>query len=315
MLTLPPNGMWTFSRPSARHPRTPKASLSRPSSLTPWILSAAFLLWMGMESPSALAMSGTHGTAVSTWDTRASSVVGAYDVQSLPGGTLQTFTYNTNFSSTSSNLSSQFGIHYTTYEETDFGTLYGLSFGAVTMYGRPILPRFANGMAPLSWNVYGGLVPVALIGVTHNYLSVPLVAGGGLTIAPFPMLSITTWVEAAPNFSFDTVINPVSINADDISGTIDENGQISLTTEDVQNMLGDSVTIEAIFATAVRGGVTVAIHLGNRIDLNLRGTLGTQNVQQNALVLGGGASLTFHWDRVVPAVIPSRAQPADVSTN
>src|SRR4051812_14463329 len=70
----------------------------------------------------AAATAGTHAPAVSTYDTRASSIVFAYRHGFSSAGSFNTFSYNANFTSTTGRLSAQFGIHYVNFKPTDADT-------------------------------------------------------------------------------------------------------------------------------------------------------------------------------------------------
>src|SRR6187551_2203622 len=87
----------------------------------------------------AAATAGTHAPAVSTYDTRASSVVFGYRHGFSDAGSFNTFSYNANFTSTSGRLSAQFGIHYVNFKEAEADTrAHGVAGSGVAVLEFPI---------------------------------------------------------------------------------------------------------------------------------------------------------------------------------
>ena len=275
------------------------------------VISVGLGLLAGLTlSGTAEAKAGFRGTSISTWDTRASSVALTSTAFAAEGRVFNALSYNTNFSSTSGNLSSQFGLHYLTLwgeERVDLfpddgiepGALQGFSASAMTLLGRPLLPRHPNGLPRLAWGAYFGLIPSALVGGDVNYVNIPLVMGLGVPFSPTPWLTLTPWAEAELAFNLDTYLLPDAVDLDQLTS------QEEATVSDVISILGEAVAVDYGPSVTGRGGLAVAAHLGNRLDLGLTFTLASLGAGQgNQLAAGGGLSLVFHWDRVVPAALP-----------
>lgn len=282
--------------------------MRRPKTLSRWTALAAVALTL---SPGlAAGRPGYRGPSISTWDTRASSVTLGSTALTVDGRLFSAWTYNTNFSSTSGNLSSQLGVHYLNLageERVDLitndgeppGAVHGLSFGAITLIERPILERYDNGLPRLAWGAYFGAIPSALIGIDRNFFTAPLVAGVGVPWSPLPWLSVTPWAEISWSYNFDTWLDPDDV---DPSVLVSEDEP---TASDVLNVLQEALTLQRGGAVSGRGGVSVASHLGQRWDLGVGFTLaslGTDDGRQ--LAVGGSLGVVFHWDRVVPAALP-----------
>ena len=69
----------------------------------------ALVALISLLACSAPALPGTHAPPISTYDTRASSIVFAYRHGASAEGPFNSFSYNANFSSTIGKLSAQFG--------------------------------------------------------------------------------------------------------------------------------------------------------------------------------------------------------------
>jgi hypothetical protein len=254
----------------------------------------------------ALARGGTHGTSVSTWDTSASTIVlGFQNAFVTPGGGhLRIASYHVNFSSTSGRLSSQFGLHYLNYAETDKDdSTNGIGGTVLAQFAIPATARYENGLPKVSFNFFFGATPAALINGQINYVTIPLVLGIGLPLSPVKQISIVPWVEFAPSLNLDTKIKPFEGTVD--IGTAADPSQVSITEDDVAKILADSVEMELSFAAKLRGGLTFVVHLGDRVDLQLNGfvtRIGTFSDSKIAIFVGGG--LVIAWDKPVPAVLP-----------
>ncbi|MFO0659744.1 MAG: hypothetical protein U0165_07930 [Polyangiaceae bacterium] len=270
------------------------------------ISSAALLV-----ASSADARPGTHAPAISTWDTRASTVVPGFTIGMLSGGHLDFFSYNANFSSTSGNLSSQFGLHYVNYKESEErSSAHGVSGGAVALYSRPLGERFDNGVPKLALATYFGGVPVAVISGEYNYLSVPIVIGLGLPISPSRWVTVTPWLEVAPSFNLDTVIHPYSFSLTGSTSTVDPvTGKVNLSQSDVEKIVKEAVTIDTSFAVGARFGLSFTAHINDTADLNLNAMASTLgSAFKGTFVAYGGANVTIRWDDIVPAVLPAETR-------
>lgn len=117
---------------------------------------------IALASP-AWARPGTHGPAISTFDTRASSLVLEAHYGLAPLGDLAHLSYFTNFTNTTGRLSSQFSLHYVSYLPHGLRSGHGISGGAMTLYNAPVLGRLDNGTPFLSLGVYAGVVPTVVM--------------------------------------------------------------------------------------------------------------------------------------------------------
>src|ERR1051325_5181783 len=97
-------------------------------------------------SSGAFARPGTHPVVVGTWDARASSVVLEYRHGFMRGGGFNDVAYMANFSSTSGQLSAQFGLHYESFAPTHSDpTAHGLAGTATAVFALPLTSRLDNG--------------------------------------------------------------------------------------------------------------------------------------------------------------------------
>jgi len=255
----------------------------------------------------AAATAGTHAPAVSTYDTRASSVVFAYRHGFSDAGSFNTFSYNANFTSTSGRLSAQFGIHYVNFKEADAETrAHGVAGSGVAVLEFPIAGRFDDGVPKAAFALHLGGVPTAYISGERNFMTIPLVLGFGIPISPARFVTFTPWYELAFSANVDTVVRPegVTLEASDVE-VDQETGKYSLKEGAVQSALSKGVTIDVGVSVPMRFGLEAAFHLGKTADINLYGmfsTLGGAFSGDNVKTVG--ASLLFRWDDIVPAVLP-----------
>jgi hypothetical protein len=259
------------------------------------------------QCPDAQAKPGTHPITVSTWDTRASSVLLQYRHGFLEDGGFNIFSYNANFSSTSGKLSAQFGIHYLNYDEPgDDPKQHGLSGSATAVFNFPVAPRYDNGLAKLGIAFYVGSVPTALISGERNYLSIPFVLGFGVPITPARAITITPWFEMSPGVNLDTVIKDFSFENENPQDYINlETNTIELEQEDIERILNESVELDFSFKAGARAGIDLALHASDKVDFTANATLssvGTAFSGTQVIYVGGG--LVFRWDDIVPAVLP-----------
>lgn len=255
----------------------------------------------------AAATAGTHAPAVSTYDTRASSVVFAYRHGFSSAGDFNSFSYNANFTSTTGRLSAQFGIHYVNFKQVDADArAHGVAGSGVAVL-EFAGSRFENGVPRAAFALHMGGVPTAFVSGERNFLTLPLVLGFGVPLSPVRMLTFTPWYELALSTNVDTVVKPDNVTVDSSMVQIDPNtGTASLKPGAVQSALSKGVTIDVGVSVPMRVGLEAALHLGTSADLNLYGMLST---------LGGafsgdsvetvGASLVVRWDDIVPAVLPT----------
>ena len=267
---------------------------------------------------SAGAKPGTHGPSISTWDTRASSVVLAARPGFVDGGHFFIGSYNANFTSTSGNLSAQFGMHYLNFREVETDPVaHGLSGTAVALFSIPVTERFDNGTPKFALAFFLGGAPAALIGGRLNYLSLPLVTGFGFPISPAKGITLTPWFELSPGFNLDTRINEVSLDPqvvmsqycteDEIrTGTCEVPQDLDLDQEVVNYIVEEGVDIEFSTTVSARAGFDIALKASDSFDFRIGGTYGTIGTAfQGTRVLWAGVSLVWRWDDIVPAVLPA----------
>ncbi|MEY3012749.1 MAG: hypothetical protein RIT45_1484 [Pseudomonadota bacterium] len=242
----------------------------------------------------AFALVGTHGPAITSFDSRASSVALSASHRMFNGQALTTLTYNTAFSSTTGRLSSQFGAHALLLQETGLGV--GMSAGAVAMYIVSQGERFANGVPKRATRFYGGLVPTAILGTIGGRVWVPVVAGAVQTFSPTHWLSINGYAELAPGFDFNAKVSPTAL--DEATGKDEK-----LSEDKLRELFDEAVSWDYGFGFGWRAGVDATFHLGEAFDLSVRGGAGNvgSDVGFNAQLV-----LTMRWDDIVPAVLPKK---------
>ncbi|MEP7049262.1 MAG: hypothetical protein ABJB12_02870 [Pseudomonadota bacterium] len=265
----------------------------------------------------ARALPGTHAPAISTYDTRASSVIVAYRHGASSAGPFNTYSYNANFSSTSGKLSAQFGIHYVNFasKESD-STAHGVGASGVALFVFPVSGRWSDGVpkAAIAFDV--GAVPTAYVSGQRNYLTLPLVLGFGVPLSPDRHVTFTPWFEIAPSANLDTVFRPEGVQlgsnvvnqSPECSSTdplVAMNCKVTLNQSAVEDAVKKGVTIDLSASVPMRAGLNGEIHLGEVADLDLYTGLSTLGGGfGGASVFTLGAGLTFRWDDIVPAVLP-----------
>lgn len=255
---------------------------------------------------SASATAGTHAPAVSTYDTRASSVVFGYRHGFSSAGSFNTFSYNANFTSTTGRLSAQFGIHYVNFLDAGYDTrLHGIAGSGVAVLEFPT-SRYDNGVPKTAFALHLGGVPTAYISGERNFLTLPFVLGFGVPLSPAPFLTFTPWYELAISANVDTIVRPEGVTIDASMVQIDpKTGAASLKPGAVQSALSKGVTIDVGVSVPMRAGLEAALHLGRTADLNLYGMFSTLGgAFSGDSVKTVGASLVVRWDDMVPAVLP-----------
>jgi hypothetical protein len=264
----------------------------------PFALGAVLFVSMMAWPRSALALPNTHAPAVSTWDTRASSLVLGLGRAVSGDGRFTNLSFNANFSSTSGILSAQFGAHYVTFQQDDGGlTARGASASGVALISFPLAERHENGIPRSSFAFYIGGVPTALFSGQLNFISVPLVLGVGLPFSPAPSITFRPWVELSPGLNFDTRIQAISTEAA-IAAAQDG----SLTEDEVEDLVRQGLHIDRETTVGKRAGLSFAVHLGERVDFDLNLVIGAGHA--GAVGLGGG--LVVRWDAMVQGVRSDR---------
>jgi hypothetical protein len=250
---------------------------------------------------------GTHPVVVSTWDTRASSVLLQYRHGFLTDGSLDTVNYNANFSATSGKLSAQFGFHYQNLVEGEEATLHGLTGSGTAVFNLPLTRRFDNGLSLVALGMYVGAAPTILASGSRNFLSIPFLFGVGVPVTPVRALTITPWFELSPGFNLDTVIKSFEFVPEDVTDFIDPvTGEVNLTEDDVQRIVTDAVELETSVTAGARAGLDLALHVSDSFDIAANATissLGSAFKGTTVTYVGGG--FTWRWDDIVPAVLPA----------
>jgi hypothetical protein len=275
------------------------------SRVSAWLGLAAAVCGFGGVRPAG-ATAGTHAPAVSTYDTRASSVVFAYRHGFSSAGSFNTFSYNANFTSTTGRLSAQFGIHYVNFKQTDADAgAHGIAGSGVAVLEFPT-SRYDNGVPKTAFALHLGGVPTAYISGERNFLTLPFVLGFGFPLSPARMLTFTPWYELAFSANVDTVVKPEGVTIDASMVEVDpKTGMASLKPGAVQSALSKGVTIDVGVSVPMRVGLEAAVHLGKSADLNLYGMFSTLGgAFSGEAVKTVGASLVVRWDDIVPAVLP-----------
>jgi hypothetical protein len=263
----------------------------------------------------AKAQSGTHAPAVSTYDTRASSIVFAYRHGFSTAGSFNTFSYNANFTSTTGRLSAQFGIHYVNYKESGHDTrAHGIGGSGVAVLEYPVAGRWEDGVPKAAIALHLGGVPTAYISGERNFLTVPFVLGLGVPLSPHRVVTFTPWYELAIAANVDTIVRPEGVTIDSSSVVFDPQTQTaSLKPGAVETALRQGVTIDVGVTVPMRAGLQGTVHLGRSADLDLYGMLSTLGgAFSGASVKTVGAALVVRWDDIVPAVLPKKeAEPLE----
>jgi len=259
---------------------------------------------------SADALPGTHAPAISTYDTRASSVVLAYRHTASDAGPLNTFSYNANFSNTTGVLSAQFGIHYVNFDaKANDSTAHGVGASGVALFVFPVAARWADGVpkAAIAFDV--GSVPPMYVSGQRQYVTLPLVLGFGVPLSPHQAITFTPWFEASFSANLDTIFKSTNITIDpkalDPMMNADGTVGVKLTQSDVEAAVRKGVSIDSGFYVPMRAGLEAGIHVSQSVDLNLYSSIATFGggfAGSSAFTLGAG--LGYRWDAIVPAVLP-----------
>lgn len=257
------------------------------------------------------ATAGTHAPAVSTYDTRASSIVFAYRHGFSSAGSFNTYSYNANFTSTTGRLSAQFGLHYVNYRQTDADTrAHGIGASGVAVLVFPVTDRYDDGVPKAALALHLGGVPTAYISGERNFLTLPFVLGFGVPLSPSRYVTFTPWYELALSANLDTIVRPEGVTIDPSVVQYDPNtGKATLPQGAVQAALEKGVTIDVGVSVPMRAGLEAQLHLGKSADLNLYGMFSTMGaIFSGDTVKTVGASLVLRWDDIVPSVLPKAEQ-------
>lgn len=267
-----------------------------------WLpLRVAFLLLVATSvwpSPAAYARAGLSAPTVATFDTRASSI-GVSWLEGLPAtGHLRFASYWTNFSSTTGRLSSQFGLHYLGYSNGQ-ASGHGLAGSVTALYQFPLAGRQANGLPWVALAPYAGVSPSGLVTSDFASLTMPMHVGLGVPVNPLPWLTLTPWGELSWGGSLDLSVNRKKLD------------ELEASDEPPKNLNpGDFVRYEVSEVVGARFGLQVGFHIGQRVDVQLQAASSwLRDGAPGALVPVLGATLLWHWDDVVPAVLPNQGCP------
>jgi hypothetical protein len=258
------------------------------------------LVWAG----EAHALAGTHGQAVSTWDTTLSTVAFNFHNSIVGPGHLLIASYHANFTSTTGKLSSQFGLHYLNYRpDEDAALSHGIGGTAMAVYGVPVASRYDNGLPKAAFTFFFGGAPAVLSGQQHSYMTIAIPLGFALPLSPSRHVSIVPWAELAPSVNVDSVIGPYEVD-ESLTG---ESGDIpsELSPEQVQAIMAESVDWKVSVDARFRAGLALVFHLGDKVDLAFKGNmghLGPRFAEGFHFFVGG--ALVFAWDDPPTAVLP-----------
>jgi hypothetical protein len=269
----------------------------------------------------AEARPGTHPAAISTFDTRASSVAFAYRRGILDGGGFNHLSYNANFTNTTGVLSAQFGIHYINFKgsSAEAGS-HGAAGGGVALFNIPVTRRLDNGLPIVGVAPYVGIVPAVIINGEQSFLTFPAVLGLAFPMSPAEFITFTPWFEAGLSLDLDTVIKPATLNAQNVCNLVDctqftqpdpnnptppQQQEIQFDAASVSEIVGQGLDVELSINAPMRFGLDTAFHAGDGIDFTIYGGMSTLgSAFKNTKVGFVGASLVWRWDDIVPAVLP-----------
>jgi hypothetical protein len=231
-------------------------------------------------------------------------------------GTSRVFSYHANFTATSGNFSAQFGAHYLQLKrQPEDLMLHGAAASGTALFSLPLSKRHSNGVPVVALDLYFGGVPTAAVSGPENFLSVPLVLGVGLSLAPAGWITVTPWFEAAPSINLDTTISQLDFTVtvmerlDELEVDPETQELTLLTDEDIGRVLGNSVDLRFSTHVATRAGLLATMHVGRKWDLNAGATLTSFGTAFAGTLIGHvGVGLSFHWDDVVPAVLPAKTR-------
>lgn len=260
-----------------------------------------------LASSEAEARPGTHAFSVSTFDTRASSIALTVRIGFLDGGHFDTAGYNANFSSTSGNLSAQFGLHYLNLRDAaDAPVSHGLSAGAVAVLSIPTSDRYDNGIPHVAMIYYVGSVPSVLISSESYFVSFPLVLGLGPAVSPSKAVTFTPWIELSPGANLDTTIHDVTLEGQNPNDFVDAQGNVRITRNQVESVLAQGVDMEFSLSVGARAGVDLALHASDAVDVKFDAGIGSLGTAfRGTAVFSVGGALVVRWDEIVPAVLPA----------
>lgn len=226
-------------------------------------------------------------------DTRASSVGLDGTAVFAPAGTGWHGTYLTTFTSTSSEVTANFGLHYLNFADTQEGTFHGVAASSMTKFSVSLAERFDNGVPRAQLQISPGIVPMAMVGPRSVEVDLPALLRVGVVVSPTPWFSLVPWVEGGFDLHFRGAVSEVFFDDPDVEELLD-----------VDEMLSYELKFYSIF----RSGLVANFHVG-RFDFRLHGGFITPTVDHPGVVGQVGASLIFRWDKVVPAVLPNRGCP------
>jgi len=263
----------------------------------------------------AHARPGTHGAPVSTWDTRASSIVLSSRLGFMGDAQFAAYSYHANFTSTTGRLSAQFGLHYLNLAQRELhDSRRGGSASTVAVMNMPVTDRWDNGLPVAAIAFYMGAAPAVLTRGPANDITVPLVIGLGVPISPDDIVTITPWGEPSVSINVDSHIRSFDL----VSASNEEfrdlrrsmGGTDELSESAVGDIVDEAVEVDFDVAIALRAGLDFAFHFGPRWSLNLGVALSSLgSAFEGPLVVTGVGALVYRWDDVVPSVLPPTRPP------
>ena len=305
---------------------------SQPGTMTAgarWLRLTLFytvVCWLGMISPETFAKPGTHGRAISTWDTTRSTLSPSYHRGFiLEGGSANQVAYNATFTSTTGKLSAQFSVQYMNLSPDELPwTLHGGGVSAAVLYGIPMGERYSNGLPRAALSFFGGIVPAIQTNGTHSFTTFPVVFGLGFEFSPIRLISITPWMEGAVSFNLDTVFRYNAFQDRISEGSIEDvqieygpDGQIvnvSVQNGVVDDLIDEVIQYDTSLAFRIRGGLTVSVNLGDRMDFQVNGTVAQMGNDFDApptICIGG--AFVFAWDDAPLLILPEEKRAETLS--
>ena len=244
-----------------------------------------------------------------TFDPRASSIVLSFDQAYSDRGDVLWAGYISNFSSTSGNLSSQFGVHY--LRDTTLGPYIGngLAASAMTHYSVPLGRRWDNGVPRGALVLFGGPVPAVVAAGIGGWVQLPMSLGAAIGWSPLPGISLHGWAELLGGVRVEARAEPLELivdvakqKVDETTRVTDQQVEVTLTAEDVEEVVNKAVRWQWRWWTGWRAGLNLKGDMGRHAEVNLR--LAFSADPRNDLVTWFGATLVYRWDDIVPAVLP-----------
>jgi hypothetical protein len=134
-------------------------------------------------------------------------------------------------------------------------------------------------------------------------------------MSPHKMVTIAPWMELSPAFNADTEIHAAEFKVpnpadycDSYPTAANPNAPIicpRLTEQMATDYVSKAVTIETSFKVGARVGLDFNFHLTDGFSVNVGGMVGSLGSAFSGTTVGWlTGALVWHWDDIVPAVLP-----------